>query len=157
MSSRILFAGSLPARSSASAARAICARRRDGDASVTCRACHRNAARSNFAGQLELRFDRRMRKGERELGRNPPRAIETTPNPGLLWSAPVLAHEERFVMNKQARSHRRRWFCAALVVALVAVAIPVSYAFAGSGSKVTVPVQRYPGQLQLLPQEQGGR
>ena len=54
-------------------------------------------------------------------------------------------------MNKQARCHRRRWFCAALVVALVAVAIPVSYAFAGSGSKVTVPVQRYPGNCSYYP------
>ena len=56
-------------------------------------------------------------------------------------------------MNKQARSHRRRWLYGALVVALIAVAIPVSYAFAGTGSKVTVPVVKYPSDCNYYPKQ----
>ena len=56
-------------------------------------------------------------------------------------------------MNKQARSHRRRWLYGALVVALIAVAIPVSYAFAGTGSKVTVPVVKYPSSCNYYPKQ----
>ena len=38
--------------------------------------------------------------------------------------------------------YRRRSFYGLLVVALVALAIPVSYSIAGTGSQVTVPIER---------------
>jgi len=48
-------------------------------------------------------------------------------------------------MTGGLKRFRRRSVYSALVVGLVALAIPISYALAGTGSRVTVPVQRYDG------------
>ena len=46
-------------------------------------------------------------------------------------------------MTNRIVRHRRRTLCGALIVALVALAVPVSLALAGSGGSVTVHVQRH--------------
>ena len=46
-------------------------------------------------------------------------------------------------MKARIRWYRRRKFYGALTVALVALAVPVSLALAGSGGSVTVQVQRH--------------